>query len=100
MQAVLNTYKSAVDELEGLINKVSEADNALKNEIENKIVQMGSDVVNSLVNLLPNISGPTRGVVAMSLIRIGEDAIEPLRQKATASKDFQWVANYLISEIG
>ncbi len=100
MQAVLNTYKSVVDELEGLVNRLSDADNTLKNEIENKIVQMGSGVVNSLVNILPNVSGPTRGVVAMSLIRIGEDAIEPLKQKATTSKDFQWVANYLISEIG
>jgi len=100
MQAVLNTYKNVVEELEGLISRLSDADNAMKNEIENKIVHMGSDAVSCLVNVLPDISGPARGVVAMSLIRIGEEAIEPLRKKATASEDFQWVANYLISEIG
>lgn len=99
MQAVLNKYKNVVEELEVLINRLTDADNALKSEIENEIVRMGKSVVNCLVNILPGLKGVQRGVVAMSLIRIGEDAIEPLKEKATASEDFQWVANYLISEI-
>ncbi len=99
MQAVLNTCKNLVEDVETLVNKLTDADNTLKNEIENKIVKMGDGIVGSLVNLLPDLSGTQRGVVAMSLIRIGESAIEPLREKAIATKDFQWIANYLISEI-
>jgi len=100
MQAVLNKYKGITEELESLISKLKDADNTLKNEIENTIVQMGSDVANCLVNLLPDLTGSQRGVVAMSLIRIGEGAIEPLQAKARSSKDFKWIADYLVSEIG
>ncbi len=35
----------------------------------------------------------------MSLIRIGEDSIKPLREEAVKDKEFQWIANYLIREI-
>lgn len=35
----------------------------------------------------------------MSLIRIGENAIKPLRQLADANKNFVWVSDYIIKEI-
>ena len=70
-----------------------------KNKLENILVDQGSAVVPELVDSLQSVKGIKRGVVAMSLIRIGEASIEYLRKAASANKDFEWVAKYLISEI-
>lgn len=105
MQAILNKCQKSVaslnftNDLENLIGSLSTADNVIKNEIENKIVKMGESAVDFLVDKLPNLKGVERGVVAMSLIRIGESAIAPLKKQADNSEDFGWIANYLISEI-
>lgn len=85
-----------VDEI---LCKLDTADNTTKNQLENKLVEQGSAVVPELVNKLQNVRGIQRGVVAMTLIRIGEASIEYLRKAATDNKDFEWVAKYLISEI-
>ena len=85
-----------VDEI---LVKLETADNTTKNKLENELVEQGSAVVPALVSKLQNISGVKRGVVAMTLIRIGEASIEYLRKAASDNKDFEWVANYLISEI-
>ncbi len=85
-----------VDEI---LIKLETADNTTKNQLENKLVEQGSVVVPELVTKLQSVKGVQRGVVAMTLIRIGEASIEYLRKAATNNKDFEWVANYLISEI-
>ena len=85
-----------VDEI---LVKLETADNTTKNKLENELVEQGSAVVPALVNKLQNISGVKRGVVAMTLIRIGEASIEYLRKAASDNEDFEWVAKYLISEI-
>lgn len=85
-----------VDEI---LCKLETADNMTKNQLENKLVEQGSDVVPELVNKLQNIRGVQRGVVAMTLIRIGEASVEYLRRAASDNKEFEWVAKYLISEI-
>ena len=85
-----------VDEI---LNKLETADNTTKNQLENTLVEQGSVVVPELVSKLQSIRGVQRGVVAMTLIRIGEASIEYLRKAASNNKDFEWVANYLISEI-
>ena len=85
-----------VDEI---LVKLETADNTMKNKLENELVEQGSAVVPALVNKLQNISGVKRGVVAMTLIRIGEASVEYLRKAASDNKDFEWVAKYLISEI-
>ena len=74
-------------------------DNNNKNQLENEIVSMGSSAVPVLVEKLQTSKGLVRGVVAMSLIRIGEDSISMLKEAADKNKDFTWVANYLIHEI-
>lgn len=63
------------------------------------MVDQGSSVVPDLVNKLQVVKGMQRGVVAMSLIRIGEASVDYLRKAASSNKDFEWVAKYLISEI-
>ena len=68
-------------------------------EVKKFTVKMGEGIVGFLVNILPELKGVQRGVVAMSLIRIGEPAVAPLRERAAELEDFGWVANYLISEI-
>ena len=62
-------------------------------------IEQGSAVVPELVDKLQSVKGVKRGVVAMTLIRIGEASVEYLRKAATDNKDFEWVARYLISEI-
>ena len=64
-----------VDEI---LVKLETADNTTKNKLENELVEQGSAVVPALVSKLQNISGVKRGVVAMTLIRIGEASIEYL----------------------
>jgi hypothetical protein len=95
MQAVLNE----VTMVEGLIKKLDSADNNTKNDIENAIVKMGERVVDFLVAQLTTLRGVARGTVAMSLIRIGEPALVPLRAQAQTNRESGWMANYLISEI-
>ena len=85
-----------VDEI---LVKFETADNTTKNRLENELVEQGSAVVPELVDKLQSVKGVKRGVVAMTLIRIGEASIEYLRRAASDNKDFEWVAKYLISEI-
>lgn len=87
---------SRVDEY---IDKLQSADNTTKVEIENKLVSIGDEVVEDLVNYLQIVKGTVRGVVAMTLIRIGEPAVDYLKKAAAANKDFEWIADYLITEI-
>ena len=95
MQAVLNTNVNTTEALEYLL---SDVDASNKNDVENSIVAMGSKVVRALVAKLKDLKGLQRGIVAMSLIRIGESSIEPLKELAQ-DKECQWIADYLLSEI-
>lgn len=74
-------------------------DNNNKNQLENEIVNMGLSAVPVLVEKLQTSKGLVRGVVAMSLIRIGEDSVSLLKEAANKNHDFTWVADYLINEI-
>ena len=85
-----------VDEI---LVKLETADNTTKNMLENELVEQGSAVVPELVSKLQSVKGVKRGVVAMTLIRIGEASVDYLRKAASDNKDFEWVAKYLISEI-
>lgn len=94
---IMNTMTvSRVDEY---IDKLQSADNTTKVEIENKLVSIGDEVVEDLVNYLQIVKGTVRGVVAMTLIRIGEPAVDYLKKAAETNKDFEWIADYLITEI-
>ena len=92
----MNSVLLPIDEY---LNKLENADNTVKNEIENELVNIGSDVVPSLVDSLQVVKGKTRGIVAMILIRIGESSIDYLKKAAKTNSDFEWIANYLITEI-
>ena len=81
------------------LDKLETADNNAKNAIENELVRMGEEAVPSLVDSLQVVKGKTRGIVAMVLIRIGESSIDYLKKAAETNSDFEWVANYLITEI-
>ena len=96
MKEIGEIYMLLVDEI---LCKLETADNVTKNMLENKLVEQGSAVVPELVSKLQVVRGIKRGVVAMTLIRIGEASVEYLRKAASDNKDFEWVAKYLISEI-
>ena len=99
MQAVLNKIENSASSIQYFLSKLETADNIAKNEIENMLVNIGKNAVPELVDQLQIIQGVKRGVVAMTLIRIGDDSVEYLKKAAQNNKDFEWVARYLITEI-
>lgn len=99
MQAVLNKIESTSNSIQYFLSKLENADNIAKNEIENMLVNIGKNAVGELVDQLQIIQGVKRGVVAMTLIRIGDASIEYLQKAAKNNKEFEWVARYLITEI-
>jgi len=99
MQAVLNKIENTSKSIQYFLSKLENADNIAKNEIENQLVNIGKTAVPELVDQLQIVQGVKRGIVAMTLIRIGDDSVECLRKAAKINKDFEWVAKYLITEI-
>ena len=79
-----------------ILSKLNDSD---KNEIENILVDIGTPAVPELVNQLQVVRGLKRGVVAMTLIRLGDVSVKYLEKAAHENKDFEWVAEYLIREI-
>jgi hypothetical protein len=88
-----------VKDIKNILCELETADNTTKNALENTLVNIGEVALPILVDQLQVVQGVQRGVVAMTLIRIGGASIEPLRAAAQANKDFEWVADYLIREI-
>ena len=101
MQAVidsnLNIKKDNISEKLDFL--LADVDSTTKNDVENSIVAMGARAVNALIEKLITLTGIQRGIVAMSLIRIGESAVVPLKALATENSEYQWMADYLLSEI-
>ncbi len=88
-----------VKDIQNILSELETADNNTKNRLENTLVNMGENALDILVDRLQVVRGVQRGVVAMTLIRIGGASIEPLKKAAKSNKDFEWVAQYLIREI-
>lgn len=82
-----------------ILSKLENADNTTKSILENKLVSIGTSALPQLVSELQAVRGIKRGVVAMTLIRIGAPSVEYLQKAAQENKDFEWVAQYLIREI-
>jgi len=82
-----------------ILTKLETADNTTKNELENKLVSIGTSALPVLVDQLQVVRGIKRGVVAMTLIRLGDVSVKYLEKAAQNNKDFEWVAEYLIREI-
>lgn len=103
MQAVIerttmNLYKNPSD-AEYLVGMLSDADATIRNNAENKLVKMGVNAVPALINCILNNRGVSRGAAAMSIIRIGAEAVSFLKYTAKENPSFAWVSNYLIREI-
>ncbi len=82
-----------------ILSELENADNVTKNKLENELVSIGTSAVPQLVDQLQVVRGIKRGVVAMTLIRLGDVSVKYLQQAAQDNKDFEWVAQYLIREI-
>ena len=89
-----------MDKLQEILTKLDTADNTTKNQLENELVNIGTSAVPVLVEQLQVAKGVKRGVVAMTLIRIGTDAVDYLKKAADKNDDFKWVAKYLVNAIG
>lgn len=96
MQATINSNLNVYEKLDYLL---ADVDTSTKNDVENSIVALGEKVVVALVEKLKTLKGLKRGIVAMSLIRIGESSVAPLKAFALESAENQWMADYLLSEI-
>lgn len=88
-----------MDKLQEILTKLDTADNTTKNQLENELVNIGTSAVPVLVEQLQVAKGVKRGVVAMTLIRIGTDAVDYLKKAADKNDDFKWIAKYLVNEI-
>ena len=88
-----------METVDKILSKLDNADNTVKNSVENELVNIGSSLLPELVSELQVVKGIKRGVVAMTLIRIGSKSVEYLKKAACDNKDFEWVAQYLINEI-
>ena len=82
-----------------ILTKLETADNTTKNILENELVSIGTSALPQLVDQLQVVRGIKRGVVAMTLIRLGDASVKYLEKAAQENKDFEWVAEYLIREI-
>ncbi len=82
-----------------ILSKLENADNTTKNQLENELVSIGTSALPQLVDQLQVVRGIKRGVVAMTLIRLGDASVKYLEKAAQTNKDFEWVAEYLIREI-
>ncbi len=71
-----------------------------RNAIENQIVSIGERAVPALINrLMSSQKGISRGIAAMSLIRIGSSSVSYIKEIAVKNADFRWIADYLLREI-
>lgn len=91
--------KIIMETVNEILSKLENADNVTKNKLENELVNIGTSVLPQLVDELQVVRGIKRGVVAMTLIRIGDASVKYLKKAAECNKDFEWVAEYLIREI-
>ena len=87
------------EEVRRYIDTLNSSDSLLRNDIENKLVKYGENAVDELIEALQTAKGNVRGTIAMSLIRIGEPSVKPLRKVAMKDTNFRWISDYLVSEI-
>lgn len=95
----LYSQDKIASEFEILISQIKDADAALKNQIETTIVKAGMKYVPELIEHIQNNKGVTRGICAMSLIRIGATCAGMIKEVARTNKNFAWAANYILNEI-
>ena len=86
--------------LNNYLNELVDADAVKKSQIENEMVEMGEVLIPELVSQIQVVKGSLRGIIAMTLIRIGAPAVDFIEKAAKINSEFQWVADYLITEIG
>ena len=61
-----------------ILNDLENVDNTNKNIVENELVSIGEAVLPELVSKLQVVRGIKRGVVAMTLIRLGDASVKYL----------------------
>jgi hypothetical protein len=82
-----------------LLKAAENCDAKLRAEIENNIVMLGIKTVPYLIDSLMTVKGAARGLAAMAIIRMGVSTIETLKNTASKTPDFVWMAEYIINEI-
>ena len=57
-----------MESVKDILTKLENADNTVKNEVENMLVECGTSALPQLVDQLQVVRGIKRGVVAMTLL--------------------------------
>lgn len=100
------TLKDAVsleELIEYLIESLEDADAAGAARAENLLVRIGKPVVPFLIKGLKSSSTTVKSVCAMSLIRIGQAGIEPLKEfyvRNINRPKIKWVVEFILAEMG
>jgi len=82
-----------------LLKAAENCDAPLRAEIENNIVNLGVKTVPYLITSLMTVKGVARGLAAMAIIRMGVSTVEILKNTASKTPDFAWMADYIVNEI-
>jgi len=92
------SYKLS-DHISYLLKASENSEPKIKSKIENHLVKLGKKAVPALVTALFETNGQTRGMVAMTLIRIGTPSISYLQQAVENNPESDWISDYIIREI-
>ena len=82
-----------------LLTASENSDAKTRCKIENHLVKMGEEIVPYLINSIEEVKGSVRGLVAMTLIRIGKVSVKYLEKTAEKKAHLNWVCDYIVNEI-
>lgn len=87
------------DHISYLLKASENSEPKTRNKIENHLVKLGKKAVPALVTSLFTTTGATRGLIAMTLIRIGKPSISHLEKAVLNYPESIWISDYIIKEI-
>lgn len=98
-----NEFKLSKDAIKYLIKALEYADSSFTQEIETVLTKSGEVAIPVLLKGLLSTSTNVKSTCAMVLIRLGEAAVEPLKQFAVRyshRENVSWVVEFILDELG
>lgn len=98
-----NQTVSLEELIEFLIESLEDADKVNANKAENLLTRIGKPAVPYLIQGLKSAHNQVKSVCAMSLIRIGQPALEELKEfyiRHYSRAKIRWVAEFILAELG
>lgn len=98
-----NEFNLSKDAIKYLIKALEFADSSFTQEIETVLTKSGDVAIPALLKGLLSTSTNVKSTCAMVLIRLGEVAVEPLKQFAirySHRENVSWVVEFILDELG